>query len=172
MDSCLYIFSGLPGVGKTTIAKELAIRTRAVLIRIDTIEQALRTICSINVQGEGYRLAYQIVKDNLRLGSEIVFDCVNPWELTRNEIENVAKECGSKYFNIEIICSNKEEHRKRVETREGDINGFIFPTWDEIEKRDYQEWNKPVIRIDSYNKEIDQCVDEIMDKVFEVPKNA
>ncbi len=167
MDSCLYIFSGLPGIGKTSIAKEFAIRTRAVFIRIDTIEQALRNVCNIDVQGEGYRLSYQIVADNLALGSEIVFDCVNPWELTRNEIESIAILQNSKYFNIEIICSNIEEHKKRVEKRQADIAGFKLPTWNEIQNKDYHKWTKPVIKIDSFNKTIDQCVDEIMEKIFE-----
>jgi predicted kinase len=38
----LVVLSGLPGVGKTTIARELARATGAVHVRIDAIEQALR----------------------------------------------------------------------------------------------------------------------------------
>jgi len=39
----LLILSGLPGTGKTTIAHELARRLRAVHVRIDSIEQAIRS---------------------------------------------------------------------------------------------------------------------------------
>ena len=38
----LIIFSGLPGSGKSTIARALARRLGAVYLRIDTIEQAIR----------------------------------------------------------------------------------------------------------------------------------
>lgn len=38
----LIIFSGLPGCGKSTIARALAKRLGAVYLRIDTIEQAIR----------------------------------------------------------------------------------------------------------------------------------
>ena len=38
----LIVFSGLPGTGKTTIASDLATKTSAVYLRIDTIEQAIR----------------------------------------------------------------------------------------------------------------------------------
>ncbi len=39
----LIVFSGLPGTGKTTIAQAVVRRCGAVYLRIDTIEQALRT---------------------------------------------------------------------------------------------------------------------------------
>jgi predicted kinase len=37
----LIIFGGLPGVGKTTLAKAVAREWEAVYLRVDTIEQAL-----------------------------------------------------------------------------------------------------------------------------------
>jgi 2-C-methyl-D-erythritol 4-phosphate cytidylyltransferase len=38
----LVVLSGLPGVGKTTIARELAVVLNDLHVRIDSIEQALR----------------------------------------------------------------------------------------------------------------------------------
>lgn len=40
----LITFGGLPGTGKTTIAKQLSRRISATYLRIDTLEQGLRTI--------------------------------------------------------------------------------------------------------------------------------
>ena len=57
----LIIFGGLPGVGKTTLAKAVAREWEAVYLRVDTIEQALRF--SEALQGEvgpaGYLVAYR-----------------------------------------------------------------------------------------------------------------
>lgn len=53
----LIVFSGLPGAGKTTIARDLARVLTAVLVRIDSIEQALRT-SGVDVEGEGYDVVY------------------------------------------------------------------------------------------------------------------
>jgi predicted kinase len=170
----LYIFSGLPATGKTTLAKIIARRLHAVYIRIDTIEQGLRDLCNYNVQGEGYRLAYRLVEDNLIIGNNVVADQCNPYELTRNEWNNVAIKNNCEYINIEIICSNKTEHKNRVENRKAEIENIQLPTWEEIIKREsdknypayYEPWKEEHIIIDTANKSIEECVKELMEKTI------
>src|SRR5262245_7663829 len=122
----LYIVSGLPGSGKSTLSQLLAGHVGAAYVRIDTIEQGLRELCSINVQGEGYRLAYRVAADNLRLGISVVADSCNPLELTRREWERVAGDTGAQYVNIEVVCSDLQEHRRRVETRSSTVPGLTL----------------------------------------------
>jgi predicted kinase len=86
----LYSFSGLPGTGKSTLAKNVAKILKAVYIRIDTIEQGIRDLCKFNVQAEGYRLGYKIAEDNLGIGNNVVSDQCNPINLTRNEWNDIA----------------------------------------------------------------------------------
>ena len=80
----LIIFSGLPGTGKTTISRALAKATGAFHLRIDTIEQALRNKGIAVVTDEGYRIAYALAEDNLRLGLTVIGDSVNPIQITRD----------------------------------------------------------------------------------------
>ena len=101
----LYILSGLPGVGKSTLGKKLAKHRNAAFFRIDTIEQGLRDLCRLDVQGEGYRLAYRLVADNLKSGISAVADSCNPEHFTRKEWEEVANSCGCPFLNIEVVCS-------------------------------------------------------------------
>jgi predicted kinase len=89
----LVVLSGLPGVGKTTIARELAVVMNAVHVRIDSIEQALRH-AGWTVDSEGYRVAYAVAEDNLRVGRTVIADCVNPWPVTRSEWQAVATRAG------------------------------------------------------------------------------
>jgi len=67
----LIIFAGLPGVGKTALARGLARELGAVHLRIDTIEMAIwrsRMRDDRDLEDVGYQVAYGIAADNLRLG--------------------------------------------------------------------------------------------------------
>ena len=165
MKPLLIVFSGLPGVGKTTLAKKLAEYYKAAYFRIDTIEQGLRDLCKVNVQGEGYRLTYRIAKDNLAIGNAVVIDCCNPWNLTRDEWEQVSIQSNALLIDIEIVCKDKVEHKLRVIKRHNDIENLILPSWEEIEKRKYEEWTKAVIRIDTSNYSIEQSFRQITDEI-------
>ena len=164
----LYIFSGLPGSGKSTLGQLLATHVGATYLRIDSIEQALRDLCSIDVQGEGYRLAYRGAADNLRLGISVVADSCNPIELTRREWERVAVGTGARYVNIEVVCSDRREHRKRVETRLGTVPGLPLPTWREVVEREYHGWTVDRVVVDTFGRSERECVDELLAKTRRV----
>lgn len=165
MKSILFIFSGLPASGKSTMAKLVAKEYRAVYLRIDTIEQGLRDLCNFDVQGEGYRLSYRIASDNLKLGHNVVADSCNPITLTRREWENVARQNRSMFVNIEIVCSDKNEHRKRVETRPEEVQGLKLPTWQDIENREYHPWKTERIVIDTAHCSVEESFEELKSKI-------
>jgi predicted kinase len=82
----LIVFGGLPASGKSSIARELAKQTGAFWLHIDSIEQAIREsgIVTGSVDDAGYRAAYAVAGDNLRLGRDVIGDSVNGWPKTRD----------------------------------------------------------------------------------------
>lgn len=157
----LVVLSGLPGVGKTTIARELARATGAVHLRIDSIEQALRD-AGWEVEGEGYSVAHAVAEDNLRLGGSVIADCVNPWPLTRKEWRALADRLGVRAVDVEVVCSDRDEHRRRVESRGADISGHRLPTWSEVIERDYRAWDRERLVIDTAQLNVEQSVRTIL----------
>ncbi|AWL79039.1 AAA family ATPase [Capnocytophaga canimorsus] len=165
MRPILFVFSGLPASGKSTLSKWIVSKFIAVYLRIDTIEQGLRDLCNVNVEGEGYRMAYRIAKDNLLLGMNVVADCCNPIALTRDEWRNIAHNTNSFLINIEIVCSDKEEHHRRVFNRISEIENLKLPNWEAISEYHYENWTENRIQIDTSHKTIEECVRELFSKI-------
>jgi predicted kinase len=117
------------------------------------------------VRGEGYCLSYKIASDNLRLGMSVVSDCCNPIELTRREWVQVALEAKANYINIEVICSDAQTHRQRVESRISTVPGLRMPNWSEVENREYHKWMDDRIIIDTANRTETECVDDLLIKL-------
>jgi len=142
MTATLIILGGLPGTGKTTIAKALAERVGAVHVRVDTIEQELvrQGVPRESLDDKGYRIAYGVAVDNLRVGRIVIADTVNPVEQSRAAWRAAATGDGAAFIEVELFCSDAATHRARVEGREGDIDGLCLPTWADVETREYEPW--------------------------------
>jgi len=132
----------------------------------------LKDLCNIDIQGEGYRLSYIVASDNLKIGNHVVADSCNPIILTRQEWEEIAKKNDCLFVNIEVICSDKNEHKKRVETRDCEVEGLKLPTWEEVENREYHPWKSERIIIDTANKSIDECFDKLNEEIKRYLKNC
>jgi len=159
-----FIFSGLPGCGKSTIAKRLSERLKAVYLRVDTVEQALRSspVHCKETGPEGYFILYELARDNLRLGSTVITDSVNDLNEVRDAFRNIAISLEVPFLEIEILCSDPEQHRMRVENRVSDIPGLKVPDWKAVMNRHYEPWSRAHLQLDSAELSADQCVDRIL----------
>jgi predicted kinase len=158
--SLLIVFGGLPAAGKTTLARELARRLAAAHLRIDTIEQSLKA-AGLAVGPTGYVIANALAADNLMLGRTVVADCVNPVLASRNGWRETAFRCAARLVEIEIICSDLAEHRRRAESRVADIEGLVQPSWDQIMSKTYEPWDRDRLVLDTAGSSIDRLVDEL-----------
>lgn len=147
----LIVLGGLPGVGKTTVARGIARDLSAVHVRIDTIEEVLRREprAPDDLEDIGYRIGYALALDNLRAGHWVVADAVNPIPLTRDAWRSVGEAARATVVEIEVVCSDPGVHRERVEHREPDIPGATMPTWADVTARRYEPWDPPPARVDT-----------------------
>ena len=157
----LYIFSGLPGVGKSTLAVALAKQVGATYLRVDAIEQGLKELYKTDIYDEGYQLAFRIAKDNLKQGLSVVGASCNSVTESRIAWQQVAIDLHLQFVNIEVICSDNAEHQNRVETRQSSIADLKLPTWQQVQEREYHAWDGDVIRVDTAGEQVQQSVDKL-----------
>ena len=160
----LIAFGGLPGTGKTAVARELARELGAVYLRIDSIEQAIRALGILDkpIEDEGYRVAYALAEENLRVGRTVIADCVNPLQITRDAWVAVADRAGASVVEVEVICSDSKQHQQRIENRVPDISGLNLPSWDEVLSREYEPWQRKHVVVDTARSSVEDNVNELL----------
>jgi len=133
----LVVVGGLPATGKSTIAKILAKQTKTPYLRVDRIEQAIVAWSTLShpVGPAGYAVAYELAQEQLQLRLDVIVECVNPIALTRDSWFKIAAENGAAILEVEVVCSDESEHRRRVETRTTDVEGLMKPAWAAVMER-------------------------------------
>ena len=160
----LVSFAGLPGTGKSTVARALSARTGAVFLRIDEIEMAMRAQDPARELGpEGYHVAAALAASNLAIGHDAIVDCVNPWPITREIFKAAAWRGGARHFGVELRCSDGAEHRARVEGRAVDVPGLVPPDWAKVLARDYVGWQDADLRLDTARLGVEEAVARIVE---------
>jgi predicted kinase len=91
----------------------------------------------------------------------VIADSVNPLQLTRDAWIGVADRARASAIEVEITCSDLEEHRRRVETRIADIAGLRLPTWQEVTGREYHSWKREHIVIDTSSRSVAENIKEL-----------
>lgn len=159
----LIVFGGLPGTGKTMLARLVARQKRAAYLRIDSIEQAIRVsgMLAGEVGPSGYLVGYALAEANLTLGQSVVADSVNPLAITRDAWRRAAAAASAPCIEIEVVCSDPAEHRRRVETRKADIAGLRVPSWDDVQQRDYDPWDRSRLVVDTAGRSVADVLMEL-----------
>ena len=138
MCTVLIVISGLPGVGKTTLAAAFAQQSRAVHLSVDVAEEALL--------GAGLEpgwttgvAAYEAVRaaaeQNLTLGLTVVVDAVNDSEAARRTWRTAADTTDAELRFVLLHPPDPAEHQRRVRARARDLRHVGEPTWQQIVER-------------------------------------
>lgn len=161
----LIIFSGLPGVGKTTVARQVAGRIRAAYVRVDSIEQTLAASGGGPIGAEGYLVAYRVAADNLALGLPVVADCVNASDVPRSAWRQVAQAHGGRHLFVHVVCSDLQEHRRRVEQRQPDLPGHVLPAWSAISTMQFDPPPPDALVLDSAGLGPDEAAEQVIRRI-------
>jgi predicted kinase len=133
-------------------------------LRVDSMDQAIWAsgTAPADLRDWTYRAAQAVAEDNLRLGRDVIGDCVNDWNIAREGWSQAAVRAGAEIFWIEVICSDAAEHRRRVETRVSDVPGLALPDWAAVTGREYHAWDGPRLTVDTAGRPVQACVAAVL----------
>jgi predicted kinase len=148
----LIVLAGLPGSGKSTLARRLARQIGAVWLRVDTLEAAMLAAGIPRSHATGLA-AYLGVRDQAReqlaQGLWVVIDAVNGVPEGRRLWRELSSELSVDRWVVELVVSDRREHRRRVQSRRSPTPPLPPPTWPEVEEREYVPWDEPVLTVDT-----------------------
>jgi predicted kinase len=150
----LLVVSGLPGTGKTAVARAVADQLTAVHLSIDPVENAMLGAGAEKGWTTGvsaYEAVRAMAEDNLTRGMTVVVDAVNDSEAARETWRRAADAAGTQVRFALLTLSDVEEHRRRLEGRERGMLQVGEPTWEQVQARAtaYEPWVGPVTEVDA-----------------------
>ena len=154
--------AGLPGAGKSALADALGRQTGWPVLSVDPVEAALLGAGIGATQPTGlaaYNVVDALTEHLLRLGQTVVVDAVNAAAEARAQWVALAERTGVPLHFIEVICSDADLHRRRLEGRRRSLGDLREPRWDALHQRRAQlaSWSGARFVIDSVG-ELDTLV--------------
>lgn len=150
--STLVVFSGPPGVGKSTLSYKLANKTGWALLTKDQIERSLEKSEIINGKA-AYDLLLDFANLNLQNGVSVILDAVIGNNDLRDKLIQIAKNTNSIFKVIVCKCSDLISWQKRIENRPEVVDGWTPADWTEVQRVQtyFEKWLTPHIEIDAIN---------------------
>lgn len=155
----LIAMAGLPGTGKSTVAEVVGNRLGLAVVSVDPIESAILSAGIGADQPTGlaaYLVAETLADAVLSSGRGVIVDAVNAVAPAREQWVKLAERQGVPLRFVEVVCSDPDLHRLRLETRVRDLPHFEEADWHRVEQTldEWEEWSgasaaAPRITVDS-----------------------
>ena len=168
----LVVMAGLPGTGKSTVAEAVGAALGLPVVSVDPLESAILSagIDADQPTGLAAYLVAETIAEAVVSGSAggIIVDAVNAVEPAREQWVRLAARRSVPIRFVEVMCSDADVHRARLEARGRQLAHLAEPTWHAVEQSldEWEPWGGesgavPRITIDSVSP-VPVLVDQVL----------
>jgi predicted kinase len=166
----LIVFSGVPGVGKSTLADAVGRRLGIPVFAVDWQLGALTPFGGRHFDdqfGIGYESLTTLAVRQLSLGQSAILDAPFEEVRSRDRLRSLADRAGARFTVVHCVCSDTSLHRERLASRDRGIPGWHNPGhWPNAEKRlaAFPPWPGDVLTVDSVQP-LEHGVEQVLSAV-------
>lgn len=152
IEPTLILFAGMPGSGKTTLARMVAQHLGLPIFSKDRVQRVLRDhhLAAENT-GDGYYIILDMADEQLSLGVSVVLDATFPLDHFRMVASETAARHQARLCAFYCYCSDDAVWRERMEGRVQYVPGWKPVGWEDVlrMRQYYQPWDDNAVLIDS-----------------------
>lgn len=148
----LTVFAGMPGSGKTTLARKASRHLGLPIFSKDRIQRVLRDHhLADEHSGDGYYIILDMADEQLSLGVSVILDATFPLDHFRLVASEIAARHKANFCAIYCYCSDDAVWEARMERRVQYVPGWKPVGWEVVlrMRQYYQPWNANAQMMDS-----------------------
>lgn len=157
----IVIVSGLPGVGKSTVARRIADRIDASVVQTDAVRKSLfeHPTYSSQETTETYSRMFQMAESYLEAGSSVVLDAT----FSRGEMRDWARDLAARHcasYRLVLVTAPDSRVRQRLSARRNDVSDADYAVHCKM-KAEFEPVDRPDVEIVNWSdlRELDSLLE-------------
>jgi predicted kinase len=166
----LAVFKGLPGTGKSTLARELHKEIGWPLIDRDAIKEQLiySGVSEKEIGFKSHQIMWEKAESFLQEGTSAICDTNLNQKVILEDVKRIEEKKHAQILIVECLCEDKEVQKSRIDARKDKgLLSFWVDSWEKClqyensDKTQAFEISYPKIQVDTGNITIQEGVEKI-----------